>query len=219
VALSRDGHYILSGTQDETAKLWDVASRHEIRTFAGFDFLGPCSVAFDADGTHMIIGDLDGISVVETATGNRLRRLGGINMNPASLVSGDGRTGVDNVGVGAASRSPRVVDLVTGQVIWTVPVENGAEAAVAFSPDGRTLLTRMVGRTRPGFFSRQAPDLSFELHVWDVPAHKLRGKIPWRTTWARAETPSSSAPTALSCSPKRATDLWRSPIWRRARYY
>src|SRR5450631_337296 len=177
VALSRDGRYILSGAQDETAKLWDVASGQEVRTLTGFDLGGPRSVAFSADGTRMIVADTRGIAIIDTASGQKLRTLGSPSFNPAPLVSGDGRTGVDGGGLGA-TRSPRLIDLATGQVLWTLPDEGLGESAVALSRDGETLLTRLVGRTRPGPFSRKPSELSYELHVWDVSARKLRSKLP-----------------------------------------
>ena len=50
LAMSRDGRLILSGSQDETSKLWDVASGRELRTLTGFGSMGPRNVQFSADG-------------------------------------------------------------------------------------------------------------------------------------------------------------------------
>jgi WD40 repeat protein len=178
VALSNDGRYILSGSRDETAKLWDVASGQEIRTLTGFDLLGPRSVQFDADGSHMIVSDLKGIAVFDAKSGARLRALQGLSAPNAPLVSDDGRIGVAGPELGA-DRAPAVVDLSTGQVIWTVPVGGLAESALALSGDGHTLLTRSVNRGRSGFFSHQIPETTQELHIWDVAGGKLRAKMPF----------------------------------------
>ena len=174
VALSRNGRYILSGAQDETVRLWSVASGQEVRTLTGFDMGGPRLVAFSADGERMILADMKGLTVFDVATGEKLRAFGGLSMYP--MVSSDGRVGVDG-GIHDGAGSPSLVDLATGEVIWTIPVEGLAETAVALSADGKTLLTRMAEQTRRKPFSRQRPESTAELRVWDVSARKVRGKL------------------------------------------
>jgi len=49
VAFAPDGRTALSGSDDSTLKLWDVASGKEIRTFTGHSN-GGLSVAFSPDG-------------------------------------------------------------------------------------------------------------------------------------------------------------------------
>lgn len=178
VALSNDGRFILSGSRDETAKLWNVASGQEIRTFTGFDLLGPRNVGFSADGGRLLISDMKGVTVFDAVSGARLRTLNGLSATSAPLVSSDGRIGVEGEQVGAA-RAPSVIDLSTGQIIWTVPSEGLGESAMALSGDGKTLLTRSVNRSRTGLFSRKLPETTFELHIWDIAARKLRSKIPF----------------------------------------
>jgi len=174
VALSRDGRYILSGAQDETVRLWSVASGQEVRTLSGFDMGGLRLVAFSSDGARMILADMKGLTVFDVATGEKLRVFGGLSMYP--MVSSDGRVGVDG-GIQEVSRSPSLVDLATGAVIWTVPVEGLAETAVALSADGKTLLTRMAEQARRKPFSRKLPETTAELNVWDVSTRKMRGKL------------------------------------------
>ncbi len=174
VALSRDGRYILSGAQDETVRLWSVASGQEVRTITGFDMGGPRLVAFSADGARMILADMKGLAVLDVATGEKLRAFGGLSMYP--MVSSDGRLGVDGGNPGGAG-SPSLVDLVTGDVIWRVPVEGASESAIALSGDGNTLLTRVAEQTRRKAFSRKMPETTAELHVWDVSTGKVRGKL------------------------------------------
>jgi WD40 repeat protein len=50
LAMSRDGRYIVSGSQDETAKVWDAVSGQELRTLSGFTTPGPSDVGFTNDG-------------------------------------------------------------------------------------------------------------------------------------------------------------------------
>jgi WD40 repeat protein len=58
VAISADGRYILSGSAENTIKLWDVARKVELRTFTGHrDRVA--SVAFSADGKSFASGSWD----------------------------------------------------------------------------------------------------------------------------------------------------------------
>ncbi|NIM16494.1 MAG: hypothetical protein GTO45_31160, partial [Candidatus Aminicenantes bacterium] len=58
VAVSPDGKYILSGSDDQTVKLWDRTSGKEVRTFKGHSW-AINSVSFSPDGTHLLSGSSD----------------------------------------------------------------------------------------------------------------------------------------------------------------
>jgi WD40 repeat protein len=58
VAFSPDGRTALSGSEDQTLKLWELATGHELRTFTGHsDAIR--SVAFAPDGRAAISGSYD----------------------------------------------------------------------------------------------------------------------------------------------------------------
>jgi WD40 repeat protein len=58
VACSLDGRSVLSGSLDDTLKLWDVATGNEIRTLAGHTNT-VLSVAFSPDGKTALSGSAD----------------------------------------------------------------------------------------------------------------------------------------------------------------
>ncbi|MCH7919763.1 MAG: hypothetical protein IIC50_17475 [Planctomycetes bacterium] len=58
VAFSPDGTRVLTGSRDETAKLWDAETGQEIRTFLGHTGW-VFSVAFSPDGTRVLTGSRD----------------------------------------------------------------------------------------------------------------------------------------------------------------
>lgn len=175
VALSPDGRYILSGSFDESVKLWDVASGQDVRTLHGFTF-GPAWVGFTADSARFLV--LEGgnsLDVYDTRTAQLLNRLPEAGYPLSALVSGDGRIAIS---ARPGSSSVSVVELATGNTLWTVPLDT-SESAVALSADGTTLLTErrqvktstsalkaLLGRPEMKVTER------IELRLWDVASRR-----------------------------------------------
>ncbi|MHC4727491.1 MAG: WD40 repeat domain-containing protein [Planctomycetota bacterium] len=59
MAFSPDGTRVLTGSEDETARLWEAETGQEIRTFRGHTSY-VWSVAFSPDGTRVLTGSPDG---------------------------------------------------------------------------------------------------------------------------------------------------------------
>src|SRR6476646_208265 len=94
VALSPDGRFILSLGAEGMAKLWDVASGREVRTFSGFEWLMAGGVArFTPDSKRLIVGDVTTVGVYEVESGRELYRQGS-STGAAALLSSDGHQAV-----------------------------------------------------------------------------------------------------------------------------
>jgi hypothetical protein len=73
VAFSPDGRRLLSGSHDETLRLWDAESGHEICAFTGHQGR-VWSVAFSPDGRRLLSGGSDNtLRLWDAETGRQLR--------------------------------------------------------------------------------------------------------------------------------------------------
>jgi WD40 repeat protein/serine/threonine protein kinase len=77
VCFSRDGRFLISGSDDKTIRLWDVATGEEIRCFQGHtDKVTAVSVS--PDGRHLLSGSRDKtLRLWDVATGKEVRRFEG----------------------------------------------------------------------------------------------------------------------------------------------
>jgi WD40 repeat protein len=73
IALSRDGKWLVAGSDDHTAHLWDLDRGEEVRVFRGHTDR-VCTVALTSDGKQIITGSLDHTARLwELATGKEIR--------------------------------------------------------------------------------------------------------------------------------------------------
>ena len=78
VALKADGRYAVSGSQDGTLKLWDLASEQCLRSLEGIERGGSCAVALTADEHHVLAGGANySLKLWELASGQCLSTLAG----------------------------------------------------------------------------------------------------------------------------------------------
>jgi WD40 repeat protein len=152
-AFSRDGRriVIVTGSSDNTAKLWDAATGRELFTYKGHN---SCinSVAFSPDGQRIVTGSSDNTAYVwEVASGVRPRNIGGNLLtltghnNDISSVafSPDGQ----RIVTGSFDRTAKVWDAASGRELLTLTGHSEIVNSVAFSPDGQRIVTCSGDRT------------------------------------------------------------------------
>src|SRR5579859_5086185 len=136
VAYSLDGKYILTGSEDLTARVWDVTNGQTIRTFRNHRYR-VLSVAYSPDGKYVLTGNNDGVA-----------RLWGVNSGQMIRVF---FSGGDIPSVAFSPDGKYILTAVYPNApVWDVSTEesivefgarkDGAFTSVAFSPDGKYVL-------------------------------------------------------------------------------
>ena len=143
VAFSPDGKYILTGSQDGTARLWDPENGQEIRQFIGHKG-GVSAAAFSPDGKLVLTGGNDQtIRLWDTQTGQQLQMFNDSNGVTAVAFSPDGKLLLTNGG----NKAARLWDIEASQLIREFLGHTDFVSDVAFSPDGQYVLTGSFDRT------------------------------------------------------------------------
>jgi WD40 repeat protein len=166
VALSPDGRFVLMDSLDKTATLWDVATGKVLRSFEGDpvarrrriaaaekQITRQCAevdaVGFSADGKRVVTGEAGNQAILwDATTGQQLRTLNGHRGLVSTVTfSPDGKT----ILTGAWDNTAILWDADTGAKLRTINVharglsfffpDNHYVTSVAFSPDGKSVLT------------------------------------------------------------------------------
>ena len=144
VAFSTNGQWIVTGSWDQTAKLWEAASGREVRKFEGHTAPIWC-VAFSPDGQWIVTGSWDQTARLwEVASTRELRKFEGHSAPIRSVAfSPDGQ----RIVTGSWDQTARVWDVATGRPLLTLAGTNGNVGSVAFSPDGQRIVTGLGDST------------------------------------------------------------------------
>jgi WD40 repeat protein len=162
VAFSPDGRQILSGSHDQTIKLWNIDTGREIRTFSGH-ISSIDSVTFSTDGRQILSGSSDTtIKLWDVSTGKEIRTFSGHKNWVISVTfSPDGR----RVLSGSEDKTIKLWDVNTGREIRTFSGHTEGVSSVAFSPDGRQVLSGSSGEFINNNFTGT-------IKLWDVSTGK-----------------------------------------------
>jgi len=144
VTFSADGTRLASASEDNTIRVWDVATGEETATLTGHS-QGIQSVVFSPDGTRLASAGWDEtIKLWELATGKEIATLTGHSQGILSVAfSPDGR----RIASGSWDKTVKLWDLSTGQETAHLQGHSGWVLSVAFSPDGTRLASASVDNT------------------------------------------------------------------------
>jgi WD40 repeat protein len=143
VAFSTDGRYAVSGSVDQTARIWDLTTGKEDKVLRGHS-KQVWAVAFHPNGRQVFTASWDATARLwDAKTGNEQRRFSHrLDLNGLAL-SRDGNT----LFTGSDDQSVYLWNVANGDEIRRIPGHNGFVYAVAVAPDGRHLASGSVDKT------------------------------------------------------------------------
>ena len=136
LTFSPQGNHLLTGSKDSTAILWDIATGESLRTFSGHSGW-VYAVAISPDGTQIATGSHDKARIWQLN-----------NRKPPKYFAGH------TAPVTSVAFSPTTNHLATGSfdgqvILWGKTIDtfsvNKEVLSIAFSPDGKYLLTGCTG--------------------------------------------------------------------------
>ncbi len=131
VAFSPNGKYVVSGSDDHTARVWEAATGKEVAHMVHENAVN--SVAFSPDGNYVISGSYDGTARVwEAATGREVARMVHGNYVSSVAFSPAGNYVIS----GSYDNTARVWETATGLEVARTTYDREV-ISVAFSPDGK----------------------------------------------------------------------------------
>lgn len=150
VATSPDSNYVATGSRDKSAKLWELSTGREVRSFLGHDF-SVTALGFTRDGKTLVTGSNDKtVKLWDVNTGEELAsvvvnyHVTSIDIDPTSRYAFVGGYQTEYVGKSYAwDDSVVVIDLKSKRPVRKISADPdkglGYGTDVAISPDGNFL--------------------------------------------------------------------------------
>ena len=144
VALSSNGKFIISGSNDHTIKLWDIFTGKEVQTFKGHkDRVNSISVT--TDGKHIISGSDDyTIRVWDISTGEEIRTFKGHNSSVTCVIVCKSNNSLIS---SSSDKTIKLWDITTGKEIRTLEGHYSSVTSVIDSVDGNYIISSSLDAT------------------------------------------------------------------------
>lgn len=191
VALSQDHKTLVSGSQDELLRIWDLNQAGQFRTLSGHT-AAVYTVAISPDQTQIVSGSHDQtVKIWNMRSGTLIHTFSGHRDAVRSVAFG-----ADNNLIASASwdKTVKIWNTQTKTLVHTLTGHRDRVIAVAFSKDGRTLASASRDRT---------------LKLWDVQSGSLLQTLEGHTDWVLSVELSRDGKPLVSGSSDRTIKIWR----------
>ena len=199
LAVTADGKFLVTASDDKTVRVWDVASGKQLRSFQGH-MEKLTAVAVRGDGRQVSSGSDDGaVRVWDLNTTDDHRAMTDSKESLwAVAVSSNGK----RLAAAGADRKIRIYNPETGKLETTLDAP-AAITSLAFLPDGNRLVAGGGGK---------------EVQVWDVTAKKVLQGLPGHGLAVLAVAASddgklvvtgSADATVRGFDPESGKELWK----------
>jgi len=186
VAFSPDGKQLLTGSVDNTARLWDIQG-NLIKELTGHQGL-VWAVAFSPDGKQILTGSVDNTARLWDNQGNLIKELTGHQGDLRAVAfSPDGK----QLLTGSSDKTARLWDN-QGNLIKELTGHQNLVWDVAFSPNGKQLLTGSYDKTA---------------RLWDNQGNLIK-ELTGHQGWVKAVAFSLDGKQLLTGSDDHTVRLW-----------
>ncbi len=196
VAISPDGQILVSGSKDQTIKVWNLPRRELVGTLTGHSGR-VSSVAISPDGQTLVSGsadqtiklwDLPHRELLGTLTGHSTSLL--MAHKSSLAISPNGQILVSS---GSADQAIKLWDLPRQELVGTLTGHSGGVSSLAISPDGQTLVSGSADKT---------------IKVWDLPGQELIETLTGHSGGVYSVAISPDGQTLASGSADQTIKIW-----------
>ena len=190
VSVSGDGKYVLTGSSDKMATLWDAASGKKRQTFLGHTSFVYGAV-LSSDGKRVLTGSADKSAILWDAfSGTKLHIFHGHTLSVMSVaMSGDGKL----VLTGSNDKTAILWDVASGTRRHTFDWHTAAVTTVALSADGKLAVTGSGDKTAI---------------LWDAVSGKKLQTLQGHTSTVTSVTLSADGKQVVTGSVDKTAILW-----------
>ncbi|KAJ6565203.1 hypothetical protein DFH09DRAFT_470836 [Mycena vulgaris] len=190
VAFSPNGALVVSGSKDETVRIWDVTKGAEAMKMAGHSNWVN-SVSFSPDGARVVSGSHDQtVRIWDATTGAQVTKMEGhSNSVQAVGFSPDGA----HIVSGSQDKTVRIWNATTGAEVTKMEGHSDGVRAVAFSPDGARVVSGAHDKT---------------VRIWDARTGAEVTKMEGHSDWVTSVAFSPDGVRVVSGSLDEAVHIW-----------
>jgi len=191
-AFSPNGQRIVTGSVDQTGKVWDAVNGKELFTLNGHRSWVPC-VAFSPDGRRIATGSADQTAKVWNADNGKeeLSLTGHRDWIGSVAFSPDGQ----RIVTGSGDQTAKVWDAASGRELLTLLGHSAVVNAVDFSLDGR--------RTVTGSYDQTAK-------VWEAASGKELLTLKGHSDWIHSAAFSPDGTRIVTGSVDQTAKVWEA---------